>query len=53
MFNVKGIFTDSPHSPVFIAAEIGINHEGKEDFAKRLIESARESGAGLARSTRR
>ena len=34
-----------PNSPVFIIAEIGINHNGDFDLAKKLIELAVESGA--------
>ena len=31
--------------PVFVIAEIGINHNGKLDKAKRLIDAAKEAGA--------
>ncbi len=44
MYNVLDLF-NSKNPPVFIVAEIGINHEGKVDFARRLIEKAKESGA--------
>ena len=34
-----------PHEPVFIIAEIGVNHNGDINVAKKLIEKAKESGA--------
>ena len=34
-------------SPVFIIAEIGINHQGDKEIAKALIRSAKDSGADL------
>jgi len=33
------------NSPVFVIAEIGLNHNGKLEIAKKLIEAAKESGA--------
>ena len=44
MYNVLDLFVKKNPS-TFIVAEIGINHEGKFEFAKRLIEKAKESGA--------
>lgn len=35
----------SPEHPVFIIAEIGINHDGNIDQAKEMILSARDAGA--------
>ena len=32
-------------SKVYVAAEIGINHNGDMDLAKQLIKAAKESGA--------
>lgn len=34
-----------PEAPVFIIAEAGVNHNGKLDMAKRLVEVAAEAGA--------
>ena len=34
-----------PGSPVFIAAEIGINHNGNMDLARRMIDAAADAGA--------
>jgi len=36
-------------SPVFIIAEIGINHNGKIELAKQLVDSAIEAGADCAK----
>ncbi len=46
MYNINSIYSkDKKKHPVFITAEIGINHQGNADFAKHLIEKAWESGA--------
>jgi len=45
VFNIKDIFAHGKERKTFITAEIGINHEGNLDFAKKLIEKARECGA--------
>lgn len=37
--------TVGPGAPCFIAAEIGINHNGDMDLAERMIRAAAESGA--------
>lgn len=37
--------TLSPESPVFIVAEIGLNHNGRPFLAKQMIHRAREAGA--------
>jgi N,N'-diacetyllegionaminate synthase len=34
-----------PGHPVFIIAEIGVNHNGDKDLAKRTIEAAAKAGA--------
>ncbi|MGC8765412.1 MAG: N-acetylneuraminate synthase family protein [Brevinematia bacterium] len=44
MYNVANLF-NSKNPDVFIVAEIGINHGGSFDFAKKLVYSAKESGA--------
>lgn len=44
-----GEFTIDTESPTFIIAEIGINHNGSLDQAKRLIDAAVESGADCAK----
>ena len=36
-------------SPPYVIAEIGVNHEGSMDTAKRLIDLAREGGADAAK----
>lgn len=35
--------------PIFIVAEIGINHNGSLDIAKQLIDVAKEAGADAAK----
>jgi len=37
--------TISPVDPPYVIAEIGVNHDGNPDRARRLIEAAREAGA--------
>ena len=37
--------TVGPGAPCFIAAEIGINHNGDMDLAERMIQAAAKSGA--------
>ncbi len=44
-----GPFTINDESPTFIIAEIGINHNGSLELAKRLIESAAQAGADCAK----
>lgn len=44
MIKVKNKFIGRNH-PCFIAAEIGINHNGDMDLAKKMIDAAIESGA--------
>ena len=39
----------SEESPVFVIAEIGNNHNGDVDLAKRLVDLAKESGANCAK----
>ena len=41
--------TIEPKSPPYVIAEIGVNHEGSLDQAKRLIELAKEGGANAAK----
>ena len=43
----------SAHSPAFIIAEVGINHNGSLDRAKFLIESAKEAGASAVKFQKR
>jgi sialic acid synthase SpsE len=45
MFNLDRWRLSPNVAPVLVAAEIGINHSGDFDLARRLIDSARESGA--------
>ena len=44
-----GSFSITDHSPTFIIAEIGINHNGSLDLAKRLIDGAVRAGADCAK----
>lgn len=39
----------TPSSRPYVIAEIGVNHEGSMDLAKRLIELAKEGGADAAK----
>lgn len=39
----------SSHDPVFVIAEIGNNHNGSLDLAKRLIDAAADAGADCAK----
>jgi N-acetylneuraminate synthase len=41
------LITDS--SPVFVIAEIGLNHNGEYEIAKKLIEAAAEAGVDCAK----
>ncbi|MDH3269184.1 MAG: N-acetylneuraminate synthase family protein [Ignavibacteria bacterium] len=47
----KGIIGDS--HPVFIIAEIGINHNGSLDIAKKLIEGAKDAGCDAVKFQKR
>lgn len=44
-----GSFTISEDNPTFIIAEIGINHNGSLEIAKRLIDGAIDAGANCAK----
>jgi sialic acid synthase SpsE/sugar phosphate isomerase/epimerase len=44
-----GSFTIGPDSPAFLIAEIGNNHNGRLETAKRLIDEAIASGADCAK----
>ncbi len=44
-----GDFLIENGSPTFIIAEIGINHNGSVELAKRLIDAAKEAGADCAK----
>ena len=37
------------NQPIFIVAEVGINHNGEIDIAKQLIKAAKDSGADAAK----
>ena len=39
----------APDAPVFIVAEIGLNHNGRLDLAKELIDAAANAGANSAK----
>lgn len=47
-FNIGGFEIGNPLRP-YIIAEIGVNHEGSMDLAKRLILEAKEGGAHAAK----
>lgn len=44
-----GPFTIGPQAPAFVIAEIGNNHNGSIDLAKKLVDLAREAGADCAK----
>lgn len=44
-----GRFEISADKPAFLIAEIGINHNGSVDLAKRLVDRAAEAGADCAK----
>ena len=44
-----GKFTISPDEPAFIIAEIGNNHNGSLDLAKKLVDEAVKAGADCAK----
>jgi sialic acid synthase SpsE len=44
-----GNFLLAPGNPPYVIAEIGVNHEGSIDQAKRLIELAKAGGANAAK----
>ena len=44
-----GDFVISKESPCFLIAEIGNNHNGDFELAKKLVDNARESGADCAK----
>ncbi|NCZ91028.1 MAG: acetylneuraminic acid synthetase, partial [Actinobacteria bacterium] len=46
---VLGRRTMTPTSRPYIIAEIGVNHEGSVELAKKLIELAKEGGADGAK----
>jgi len=48
MFNIKDFEVENSLNP-YIIAEIGVNHEGSMDLAKRLIREAKEGGAHAAK----
>ena len=43
----------SEDSPTYIVAEIGINHNGDIDLAKKLIKAAGDSGADAVKFQKR
>ncbi len=42
-----------PQEPVFVIAEIGINHNGDIDLAKKLIDAAKDAGADAVKFQKR
>lgn len=48
-----GNFTISDDSPCFVIAEIGHNHQGQLELAKKMIDAAAESGANAVKFQKR
>lgn len=48
-----GNFTVSKHSPTFIIAEIGINHNGSIELAKKMIDIAHAAGCNAVKFQKR
>ena len=48
VFRIGTYEATNPLSP-YVIAEIGVNHEGSIDLAKRLIDEAAEGGAHAAK----
>lgn len=46
-------FEIGPNQPVFVVAEIGINHNGSIDIAKKLIDAAIKAGANAVKFQKR
>src|SRR5450755_42267 len=42
-----------PHEPVYVIAEIGLNHNGDVDLAKKLIDVAADAGAQAVKFQKR
>lgn len=42
-----------PEEPVFVIAEVGINHNGDVELAKRLIDAAKDAGANAVKFQKR
>ncbi len=42
-----------PHEPIFVIAEVGINHNGDVATAKKLIDAAKEAGADAVKFQKR
>lgn len=42
-----------PEEPVFVIAEVGINHNGDVEIAKRLIDAAKDAGANAVKFQKR
>jgi len=48
-----GAYEIGPKSPVFIMAEIGINHNGDLEIAKKLIAAAKQAGCNAVKLQKR
>ena len=48
-----GSNTVGPHQPVYVIAEIGLNHNGSVEIAKQLIDVAADSGAQAVKFQKR
>lgn len=49
MFDIEKLLYDPKNSSVFIIAELGINHDGKFEIAKEMIDQAIDAGANAVK----
>ena len=47
--NIDKIFEKKMNIPTYFIAEIGVNHNGRVSLAKKMIDSAKKSGANAVK----